>query len=305
MSDETITVPDFEEADSLLGDLFADVQKWEGHLAGGTQLTVGATAVASLMETRLTFGNPRSSLIALNQDTFANAGVEINYIRDEQMRESHDFYYMTINVNLQPKPGAQFRSLTCKLNFGPKGADEPIVETIFPDTRWRDVLNFGGGMSLGLNGNLDWGVGVDATKAAEITKLPGELQASIANKNEMKSFIVMPDYRYELGRFDVAAFGAGNSECYWHIQEPDLQKTLTVPFAIVFKVPKGTESITLHGLAWAEPKMSWLTENVRNVFGDLGDKLKGALRRKDAAAHQFARGAAEEWTLPLPRKSGY
>jgi hypothetical protein len=300
MSNETISDPNFEDADALLADLLADVTKWEGSLAGGTQRTVGAAAVASLMETRLSFGNPRSNLIALTEESFTKAGVEPNFIH-EQQHSSHDFYYMTINVNLQPKPGAQFRSLVCKLNFGPKGADEPIVETIFPDSKWREVMNFGGGLNLGLDSNLEWNVGVDAGQAAALAGLPGDLQASVSNKNEMKSFIVMPDYRYELGRFDVAAFGAGNSECYWYIQDPDLQKTLSVPFGMVFKVPKGTESITLDGIAWAEPKMSWLVENVRNVFGDLTDRLKSLLRRKDDAASQFARGAAEEWTLTLPR----
>jgi hypothetical protein len=47
--------------------------------------------------------------------------------------------------------------------------------------------------------------------------------------------------------------------------------------------------------------MSWLTANVRNVFGDLADKFKNLFRRKEEAASDLARGAAETWTLKLPR----
>lgn len=302
--DETISTPDLSEADALLAELFAEVKQWEGSLAGGTELTMGAAAVADLLETRVSFGNPRANLIALTQETFAQAGVDLNFVVQQQMQQSHDFYYMTITVNMQPRPGAQFRALWCKLDLGPKGPEEPIIERIFPESKWREVLNFGGGISLGLNGNLEWGVGVDATKAAEIARLPGELQASVANKNDLNAFIVMPDFHYEMGRFDVAAFGPGHSQCYWHIQEPDLQRTLSVQFGMVFKVPKGTDAITLQGATWVEPKMSWLTENVRNVFGDLSDRLKRLLRRRDETADKFARGVAEAWQLSLPAGGG-
>jgi hypothetical protein len=117
----------------------------------------------------------------------------------------------------------------------------------------------------------------------------------------MKSHIVLHDFSYDLGRFDIAAYGEDNSECYWHIQNADLQQMLTTKFSVVFKVPKGTEEISLTGKAWAEPSMSWLTANVRNVVGNLADKFKNLFRRKEDAASDLARGAAETWTLPLPR----
>lgn len=296
-----LSPPDLKESNSLLDELFEQVRKWEGTLAGGTQLDVGAAAIDSLRQTKVSFGNPRADLIALTPKLFEELSVELNEVQKRLMRDTFDFYYLTITVDMRPKPGAQFKSLCCKLDFGPKGPNEPIVHTLFPQSKWRPVMNWGGGMSLGLNGDLTWSAGLDATELDGMADLPVELKANVANKNDLKAFIAIPDYAYEVGRFDIAASGEQSSTCYWYIQDPDLQKTLTAQFAIVFKVPQGIQSITLRGIAWAEPNMNWLIANVRNVFGDLKDKLQSLLRRKDEAADKFARGAAEEWILDLPK----
>jgi ABC-type uncharacterized transport system auxiliary subunit len=70
---------------------------------------------------------------------------------------------------------------------------------------------------------------------------------------------------------------------------------------VVFKVPKGTESIYLKGIAWAEPNMNWLTADVRDVFSELSERFKNLLRRKDEAAIQLARIANKKWSLILPK----
>jgi len=297
---EKISTPNLGEADELFADLFQEVRIWEEERAGGTQLGLEATTVDSLFKTKITFGNPKDNLIRLTRKRFENVGIELTPIRAQQMRSEYNFYYMTVTVNMRPQPGTQFKMLCCQLNLGPKGPDEPIVQSIFPQNQWRTVMNWGGGLNLGLNGNLEWEMGVDASKAAEITKLPGALQAHVGNKNEMKSFIVVPDYNYEVGRFDIAAYGEGTSECYWYIQEPDLQTMTTVQFGMVFKVPKTTDTVTLHGVAWAEPDMNWLVANLRNVRNFLKEKFVTLLKRRNEVSKQFARGAAEEWTLTLP-----
>ncbi len=300
---EKVTLPNLQEAEILIGDLFDEVKKWEGTLSGGTQLGVGATAIDSLLHTKVSFGNPRDDLTFLTKKLFEEFGVELTSIQKRQMRNEYDFYYMTITVNIRPKPGAQFKMLCCTLDFGPKGEKEPTVQAIFPESKWRTVMNWGGSMNLGLNANLDWGIGVDSSKVGEIVNLPSDLQMNVANKNDLNAFITIDDYAYEVGRFDIAAYGKNSSECYWYIHEPDLQKLLSVQFTTVFKVPIGTDSITLHGIAWAEPSMNWLVENIDNVFRDLKDKIKVLLQSNNETANKFARGTAEEWTLILPRKT--
>jgi hypothetical protein len=47
---------------------------------------------------------------------------------------------------------------------------------------------------------------------------------------------------------------------------------------IVFKVPKGTESITLQGTAWAEPDLNWLTADIRDVFANLSEQFEAVIK---------------------------
>jgi hypothetical protein len=293
---------DLERADVLLSELFKEVQNWEGMLASGTELGAGASAIENLRQSQVGFGNPRDNLVLLTEETFRDNGIELNSTYKEQMQSQYDFYSMTLTVSLRPKPIVQFWRLTCELNFAPKGKQETIIQAIFPTEKWRSVMNFGIGMDIGVNGNLDWSAGVDASELTQIIELlPNELKANASTKNEIKTFTAIPAYKYELGYSEIFTSGVGESICYWRIQDRELQKVGTVKLAVVFKVPKGAESINLRGLAAAEPNVNWLTSDIRDVFSELSDQFKNLLRNKEEAAKQLARGDAKEWVLLLPK----
>lgn len=297
-----LSPPNLQEADALLSDLLQEVQNWEGTLAGGTKLGVAAEAIDSLFQSKVTFGNPTDRLIRLTEKTFKNSRTELKDMYKQQMREQFDFYYMTLTVDLRPERAAKFWRLTCQLDFRPKGSSEPIIQKLFPTQKWRSLMSFGVGMDVGLNGNLDWSIGVDSSQLAQLLELlPGEVKANVNNKDNFKAFLAVPAYQYELGHPEILTNGEGNSTCYWRIQDNELQKIGTAKFAIVFKVPKGTESITLEGQVWAEPSINWLTANLEDVAAKLAENFQNLLGQGNEAVSRFARGDSERWTLILPK----
>ncbi len=99
---------------------------------------------------------------------------------------------MALTVDLRPERAAKFWRLTCELDFSPKGSGEPIVQTLFPTQQWRSLMSFGTGMDVGLNGNLDWNVGVDSTQLAGLSQLlPGELQANVGSTDNFQAFLAL------------------------------------------------------------------------------------------------------------------
>ena|SRR6476469_8361937 len=211
-------------------------------------------------------------------------------------------FNMTLTISLLPERAARFWRLSCNLDFEPKGTQEPIIQTLFPTQQWRSVMSFGVGMEVGLNGDLDWNIGVDSSQLGRLSEsLPGELKAKVGSKDNVQGVITLPNYKYELGYPEIFVTGEGNSICDWRIQDENLQKLGTLRLGIVFKVPQGADTITLKGQVWAEPNMNWLTADLQDVFYALGNKFKMLLNQGDEVANQFARGMMEEWQLTLPK----
>jgi hypothetical protein len=292
---------DLTDSQALLDELFTEVQKKEGTMAGGVKLGVGGRTLDDLRATRISFGNPANDLIRLTPKLFSDLDLELSEIHKRQMRDQFDFYYMTLTLSLQVRGDVQFRRVIAWLGFGPKGPGEPIVQTLFPQSLWKPVLSWGGGLKLGLDANLNWSVAVP--DGFDLQGVPAELQGKVGNENALKALIAMPDFSYELGRAEIAAAGEGNSECSWDIAQPSLAKTHNLKFGLVFKVPRGTRRVELLGQATAEPSFNWLIANVSNVFSRLNTGLQDLLGQSDDQRRGRERlpiGDHEHWSLDLP-----
>jgi hypothetical protein len=299
---DEMTAQALEASEAWWSALYQEVSGEEGTLAGGERHGPGTDALLGLKETEVRFGNPRNRLTQLTPALFAALNVTLDPILEEQLGGAFDFYYLTITASLFPRRGAQFDLVECRLTFPEETA---IIQTIFPEARWRRVVEWGGSARLALNGKFDWELGLPSDALRELSGAEAIPAANLKNANELSSFITVPSYSFDIGRPEITAVGVGDSQARWRLQTPDLRGGKSVEFVLVFKVPADTEAVMLEGAVVAEPRMAWLTAQLADVFGELSARLKSFLSKPDAERQGGERmpiGMTERWPLDLPRR---
>ncbi|VAW43284.1 hypothetical protein MNBD_CHLOROFLEXI01-355 [hydrothermal vent metagenome] len=181
--------PNPEESEIHLASLRQEVNTWAGDLDAGETFPVGVQDIQRYQQAKIKLSNPKSNLERLTPALFNKVGVPLSALHAKQMHSQFDFYHMTLSVQMRPEPGTYFRALGCQLNFALAENGEPIVVSIFPDEQWKAVFKFGGSLSLNLDGNLGFEVGITGADTAVLQTLPANLQSKIVNQNEMKSTI--------------------------------------------------------------------------------------------------------------------
>ena len=298
---------EFSQSRSLLDELYDTVSSAVGELSGGDrdQHSLTAEAVNQLRMTEVTFGNPRAELARLTPELFEEIGMQLTELQKRQMGDQFNYYTLALAVSMQPGRGVQFSRLECHLEFGPKGEQEPIVHTISPTSEWHDVLSWGGGMQLALDGDLKWQLQMPhLPEGVTVESLPDFVEAGLSTENQMNSFVAVPDFSFNLGRAEIAATGEGNSLCFWRIDQPELKEVQTIKFGVVFKVPKEVRTIKMVGTVLAEPDMAWLSASVRDVYEALSERLRELFSKPDedrSGAERLPVGDHERWVLSLPK----
>lgn len=301
---ETLIDQELQAAQALLKKMVQEVNDERSVLAGGATQSISNNILTDLSQSNITFGFPQDRLIQLTPDLLNSLGIQLDPIQTIQMNTQFDFYYMSLAVSLFPKRSNLFKIVECRLDFRGIDGKAPIVQSIFPQSRWKSVLEWGGNLSLGLNGKLDWDIGVENDKLSEVASLAGVPTGNLTTKNALGSRILVPDYTFHVGRAEITATGNGNDHCQWRLRQPELKQSQTVDFIVIFKAPKGTQAIELEGKVIGEPDMDVLAAEVDDVAGELSDKFKNLFRKSNderQGAEKLPIGSHEIWSpLALP-----
>jgi hypothetical protein len=286
---------------AILEDFLTEVNKLEGSLAGGQKLELGkgGEALNSLRETKIELGNPRDKLFRLTSNRLKEVGFNLQEIHKRQQSDTYNFYYITVPINLFGSPGVEFDDLICELDFEPKGEQEPIIQALFPTGEWHEVMSYGAGATLTINADygFDMGLNLDEEELSKLRqRLPGSITWNVQNKSTMKGIVVIPDFKFSIGRKEIAAAGLQNSHCRWIISAPELHQADNMEFGIVFKVLKECVKIELTAKVTAQPSMSWLAAQLRHLAKSLVQRFQNVIR----GSEPMVMGAAEKWSLTLP-----
>lgn len=289
-----------KESTDLLPQLQKEVANWEGCLSEESKKGPATLAIEDLQKTKIYFGNPENELIQLKEETFQACGVELSNIYKLQIQNQFDFYYMTLNVNLFTESAVSISELTCQLKFGIAGKENlVIIQTIFPEHKWTEMISAGIGMDIAINGNLSFDIGRDTSVLNQVVdNLPEKLKANVSSKSDLKaeSNLKITGIKYEWGHPEIQATGEGSSKVRWHIQDKNIQKVGKVKFIVVFKVPKDTEAITLDGITGVEVKTDWFTAPLGKILKKLSSELITFLSKEN-----IFQGDQQSWKLTLPR----
>lgn len=296
---EQLSLEEARNGQSLLMELLQEVSIEEGTLSGGIERNTTLNELLRLREAAVKLGNPRNHLIRLTSKLFESIGFELSDVYKHQMRNQFDFYYMTQTISLQSAVGIPFRQLEFTLDFGPKGGNEPIIQSIFPKREWKEKLRLGAGFSLSINSDMQLRAEVNTPIGLNIA----QLQTTVGGTGKANAFVTIPESTFKLGQVEITARGEGNSNCYWRIEQSRLREVQDVQFLIVFKVPKGTRSIELDGLAASEPSSLWIADHTQDAFEHLSNKFRMMLRRGvsgQSGRDRFLIYASEHWLIALP-----
>src|SRR5262245_10401999 len=190
---EKISFEEAHKGQDLLIAFLQEVSEKEGTLSGGMRSNASPNAALSLRDATIRLRNPRDYLTHLDSRSLDSIGLKLTNICKRQMRDQFDFYYMTLAVSIQSAPGVPFRKLQCSLDFGPKGMNEPIIQSISPKREWKKGLRVGGGLNLTLNSNLD--LKIDAKIPLDTNARP--LQIDTSGSGKANFFVIVPDFAFE------------------------------------------------------------------------------------------------------------
>ena len=223
----------------------------------------------------VSMGNPKQSLVRLTPELFESLGFTMSQITRLQMQSQYDFYYLAISIFMRPRRYMHFTFIELALDFGPKGADEPIIHSIFPESRWVTVISAGGSIQLSLDGNLEFNAESRATGVEEDVE-----------------HVPIKEFNYNLNRAIILASGQGGSKCFWRIDDAGFFQEESVLFGVVIKIPKGTSVITLEGFVTAEAVYPTLLAPLPTTFKELKENyLSGFKKRYESR---------KTWSLDLP-----
>jgi hypothetical protein len=299
MSRVTFKALPTSELDALLDEAIASAEKWEGKL-GAKGASPAANAFRALKEGKLSLGSPESTLRVIRANDWESKGLTIaESIRgDMQGPEGWNYVVLNLPVLLFPGRGAEYNLVEAALNVQStrSSARQPAIHAVFPEAKWKAVLEFGGQMELALDGGLNWGAELDQV-GLDLGQLGGELAGRVSNKNVLSSFIRVLPFRYELGRAEIEAQWAGG-EAMWRIDSAEaIRGNKHVQFVAITKIPQEVERIKVASIAQAEVSFQWLTAQVRNVFEHLSLRMQELLRQRRGIALRDE----QTWTLELPQ----
>ncbi len=299
-----VSPDELSEGNDLLGDLIKAAKVAGGELSGGggVDSALDDKSLDELLTAKIEFGSPYAKLKKLPVERFSEAGIKtaVEDLRGETP-DAYEYYFMLMTTNFwagsEPKHMTQ---LVIRFDFGPKGKAEPMVLTLLPDTKWRKVWGVGGSFKVDLKGDLTWAVDVPE-KTLQLLDM--EAKAALDQQGAVGGggLIEVPEFKFDYGRFEVAASGKHNSYAGWTVANPELKQQTDADFAIVFRVPKGTKEITLEGKLFYELSTAWLEGKLSNVIQTLARRLRDLINAFLGKPEQRKRiGQRTTWTITLP-----
>ncbi|HSM56167.1 MAG TPA: hypothetical protein VK879_08440, partial [Candidatus Sulfomarinibacteraceae bacterium] len=111
--------------------------------------------------------------------------------------------------------------------------------------------------------------------------------------------------RFEIGRAEFEAEGAGDPLAIWRLHNPELQEGRSLQFALLFRTPPGAQQVQMGAIVFAEPDMRWLTGEIGHLFGELPERFRRLFTQRDeerTGAQRLPIGVHESWSLHLPRR---
>jgi hypothetical protein len=184
----------------------------------------------------------------------------------DQFAASHRFYMLRFPVDLHPSSRWSFSQLKARVEFNATGSDRPKVQSVFPETKFQDLLSTNASLQLGVRPDLEFSVGtgdLDVTVGSAHLKTEAGLAADVKGS----AGISFGPWSVAWKRAIVKASQPGLEWVWWEVSGADLREGYSPPLIVILRVPKAATAVS----AQAKLEASRHYNLLKNVFTGLGN----------------------------------
>lgn len=218
-------------------------------------------------------------IYALNDETFVKNHLPVP-AHLKELGKHYRLYWVRFPLVLHALANIPFTKLECVVEFNPQESDEearPLALQIFPNRKFKRLLEFRDSLSVGITENLDFAIDVGTINSA-IGDAGVKEGAKIDGAWDGRMHLLVGPFTYELKKAQIEHSSVGSEKVFWRISGTEFFQEEDVPLIVILKIPKQIEHVEIGAALQAYHAPNFGAMEPEQVMGYFVDHVAAFLR---------------------------